>query len=98
MGMNLQGEAKKKDESHKFWDTQPVPKLCKIFQSCAQKAAVYCCIILCLAAETGGNHGQQIDSVKTVEDIRQEPYQMPKGFEWCTLDIADPIQENFHMN
>merc|ERR1719261_257062 len=33
--------------------------------------------------------GKQLDQAKTVQDIRQEPYNMAKGFEWCTLDVND---------
>ena len=29
---------------------------------------------------------------KTPEEIRAEPYNMPTGFEWSTLDIIDPNQ------
>lgn len=64
---------KEESDAHKFWDTQPVPKLSST------------------GAEDEEAH-RQLDDEKTVEDIRQEPYAMPKGFEWCTLDIADPVQ------
>jgi glycylpeptide N-tetradecanoyltransferase len=73
LGMNLSGRGSgdKKDESHKFWDTQPVPKL---------------------SSESVEAGGGSIDPEKTVEDIRQEPYGMPKGFEWSTIDVSDPDQ------
>jgi len=29
---------------------------------------------------------------KTKDEIRAEPYKMPPGFEWSTLDVMDPIQ------
>jgi hypothetical protein len=28
----------------------------------------------------------------TREEVRQEPYPLPKDFEWTTLDINDPKQ------
>jgi glycylpeptide N-tetradecanoyltransferase len=32
-------------------------------------------------------HGP-LDVPKTVADVRPEPYSMPEGFEWCSLDIS----------
>jgi len=29
-----------------------------------------------------------IDAPKTVADVRQEPYTLPAGFEWCTIDVT----------
>ena len=29
---------------------------------------------------------------KPKEEIRQEPYNMPKGFEWCEVDILDEVE------
>ncbi|KAG7397434.1 glycylpeptide N-tetradecanoyltransferase [Phytophthora boehmeriae] len=34
-------------------------------------------------------HGA-IDPPKTVEDVRQEPYNMPPGFEWSEIDLTNP--------
>jgi len=33
-----------------------------------------------------------IDPNTDVSRIRQEPYNMPAGFEWCSLDVMDPAQ------
>lgn len=33
-----------------------------------------------------------IDDKTTVDQVRKEPFNMPPGFEWCTLDITDPVQ------
>ncbi len=33
-----------------------------------------------------------LDDAKTVADVRAEPYALPGGFEWCTLDVADDAQ------
>lgn len=32
-----------------------------------------------------------IDEPKTVADIRKEPYALPPGFEWCTLDVTNEV-------
>ncbi|KAJ3515091.1 hypothetical protein NLJ89_g1978 [Agrocybe chaxingu] len=33
-----------------------------------------------------------IEPSKPHEEVRQEPYPLPKDFEWATLDINDPVQ------
>ncbi|CAA7271621.1 unnamed protein product [Cyclocybe aegerita] len=33
-----------------------------------------------------------IEPSKPREEVRQEPYSLPKDFEWATLDINDPVQ------
>ncbi|KAJ3094482.1 hypothetical protein HDU96_001659 [Phlyctochytrium bullatum] len=33
-----------------------------------------------------------IEEDKTVDEIQKEPYALKDGFEWCTLDINDPVQ------
>lgn len=32
-------------------------------------------------------HGP-IDAPKTIADVRAEPYGLPEGFTWCTIDIT----------
>ena len=32
-----------------------------------------------------------IEADKPTDDIRQEPYSLPSGFGWDTLDIRDPL-------
>jgi hypothetical protein len=38
------------------------------------------------------NENAPINDTVKVEDVRQEPYNMPAGFEWCTIDVNDPAQ------
>ncbi|KAJ7050605.1 hypothetical protein C8F01DRAFT_1263870 [Mycena amicta] len=33
-----------------------------------------------------------IEPPKPREELRQEPYPLPKDFEWTTVDITDPVQ------
>ena len=33
-----------------------------------------------------------INSTTTVADIKQDPYNMPAGFTWCSIDVTDPHQ------
>jgi glycylpeptide N-tetradecanoyltransferase len=35
---------------------------------------------------------EAIDPVKTVAEVRQEPYNMPAGFVWDTIDMTVPTQ------
>jgi glycylpeptide N-tetradecanoyltransferase len=72
MGMG----AGKDDSVHKFWDTQPVPKMGTNVSE-----------LLGSAADSSAEVGKQLDQEKTVKDIRNEPYSMVGGFEWCTLDV-----------
>jgi glycylpeptide N-tetradecanoyltransferase len=39
-----------------------------------------------------GSVNEPIDPVKTVAEIRQEPYNMPAGFVWDTIDMTVPTQ------
>jgi hypothetical protein len=32
-----------------------------------------------------------IEEDKPIEEVREEPYTLPSGFQWDTLDINDPI-------
>jgi glycylpeptide N-tetradecanoyltransferase len=41
-----------------------------------------------MAAENFTDSGP-IDEVKGVEDVRDEPYNLPEAFEWCTCNIDD---------
>ena len=34
---------------------------------------------------------EAIEADKPTDDIRQEPYSLPAGFKWDTLDIRDPL-------
>jgi Myristoyl-CoA:protein N-myristoyltransferase, N-terminal domain len=36
-------------------------------------------------------HGP-IDAPKTVAEVKQEPYGLPAGFEWCTIDVTNAAQ------
>jgi hypothetical protein len=53
------------EKAHRFWDTQPVPKL----------------------AEEPASSGP-LEADKPRDAVRQEAYPLPKGFEWCTIDIT----------
>ena len=64
-----------------FWDTQPMPheragKLTKKEQQ--EQVEVI--------------ESAAIQPNKTREEIRQDPYNMPKGFEWCVVDILDEVK------
>lgn len=71
-----------------FWATQPVPQLGKPNRLSSR---------VCL----NDNHhpGDQpptedgfIEPTKAIQEVRQEPYPLPKDFEWSTLDLNDPKQ------
>ena len=31
-----------------------------------------------------------IEPIRTVADVKPEPYNMPAGFEWCSMNVLDP--------
>lgn len=55
-------------ESHKFWSTQPVPKMDE---------------------KPEGN--EPIEADKPLDEIRAEPYTLPDGFMWESLDLNEPL-------
>ena len=70
MGRGSAGAAEELDKSHKFWSTQPVPRM---------------------ASREAAQHGP-LEPLKGVEDVKKAPLPLPKGFEWCEIDIRDPAQ------
>lgn len=40
-----------------------------------------------------------IDKPKTIEEVKQEPYNLPESFEWCTCDLDDDlaVQEVYEL-
>ena len=91
--------------SYQFWDTQPVPKLGMTFCQCSQFCSGVqndltqwmSCIMGVFAScqkrfrfpsgETVTSHGS-IEPDK--DNIREEPYSLPHGFSWDTLDLGNP--------
>mmetsp|Transcript_4062 Transcript_4062/g.8736 ORF Transcript_4062/g.8736 Transcript_4062/m.8736 type:complete len:455 (+) Transcript_4062:199-1563(+) len=66
-------------KQHKFWSTQPVPQNGAVSSSEVDSSEA--------AVPTVGPL-----ETKTVSDVRQTPYALPKGFEWSTIDVEDPEQ------
>ena len=56
---------------HKFWNTQPVPKIDEGSSG---------------DPPSGDNH-KAIEPDKTIAEIKQDPYQLPEGFVWETLHL-----------
>jgi len=48
------------------------------------------CDSLGLSDDEVHSHGA-IDPAKPLEELRQEPYSLPAGFEWDSLDIDNPL-------
>ena len=57
--------------SHKFWSTQPVPKLDEDITT-----------------------NEAIERDIPLEKLRQEPYSLPEGYHWDTLNLDDPVVVN----
>jgi len=43
-----------------------------------------------ISSEYNSHDNGPIDEVKTIDDVRAEPYPLPGQFEWCTCDMDDP--------
>ncbi len=69
---------------HRFWDTQPVPRpginTNNDDKSNSNEIIDY------------SKYVGPIDTLKTPDDVRKEPYPLPKGFGWCVVDLNDPAQ------
>lgn len=90
--------------SYQFWDTQPVPKLGTTFVgafSCLtlrnkQPSEWHACRFLCFMSEKlfPFPSGETVTSHGSIEpdkdNIREEPYSLPQGFSWDTLDLGNP--------
>lgn len=94
-----QGPAKTMEEatrrSYQFWDTQPVPKLGSRFSPAShgntqttKGSQQRLCFMnkFSLSGETVTSHGC-IEPDK--DGIREEPYSLPQGFSWDTLDLGN---------
>lgn len=78
----------------KFWTTQPVPQLGK-----SNRFSEMACLNNDLGDQPPAEDGY-IEPTKKIEEVRQEPYPLPKDFEWSTLDLNDPKQvcpESIHF-
>jgi len=87
--MKIVTVAKEEDQDgsarHAFWDTQPMPheRSSSVLSSKNKKKESDKIEI----SESG-----PIQPNKPREEIRQDPYNMPKGFEWCEVDILDEVE------
>eukprot|EP00550_Attheya_septentrionalis_P008429 CAMPEP_0198284372 /NCGR_PEP_ID=MMETSP1449-20131203/3854_1 /TAXON_ID=420275 /ORGANISM="Attheya septentrionalis, Strain CCMP2084" /LENGTH=453 /DNA_ID=CAMNT_0043981407 /DNA_START=91 /DNA_END=1452 /DNA_ORIENTATION=+ len=72
---------------HAFWDTQPMPhdRMEELFKGGKRGKAES-------TAPSSSEQHCPIVPNKAKEELRQEPYNMPKGFEWSDVDILDPAQ------
>eukprot|EP00906_Rhabdomonas_costata_P022885 RCo032951 len=73
-GRNPDSEAEPGPRVHKFWDTQPVPRLAAPVDPTQPEAL-----------EEGN-----IEGLKKVEDEPTTPYPIPEAYEWFTPDVLDP--------
>ena len=47
--------------------------------------------VIFLSSDEKITENSAIEADKPTDDIRQEPYSLPTGFKWDTLDIRDPL-------
>lgn len=46
--------------------------------------------VLSMSDKIEGDINAPINDDQTVESVKQDPYTMPTGFEWCTINVHDP--------
>lgn len=81
--MKIGKEASAGGKVYKFWNTQPVPK---IDESSGE-------------ASIGSEFHKAIEADKTIAEIKQDPYALPEGFVWDTLDLinAEVLKELYTL-
>mmetsp|Transcript_2473 Transcript_2473/g.3351 ORF Transcript_2473/g.3351 Transcript_2473/m.3351 type:complete len:457 (+) Transcript_2473:110-1480(+) len=76
--MAAQAKANQEKKEHKFWKTQPV----KQQETADDKGAV---------KETESGSLGPLEE-KTLDQVRKEPYPLPRGFHWVSVNIGDPTE------
>jgi glycylpeptide N-tetradecanoyltransferase len=83
-----QAPASAAPKEHRFWATQPVPHEDKAGTGGGGAADT-------AAGEEEADDSSAdgpIDKIKTVEEVKAEPYSLPGGFEWDTIDVEEEAQ------
>jgi glycylpeptide N-tetradecanoyltransferase len=70
----------------KFWSTQPVPQIGR-FSTNARYV-----VPDPLSGEAAPEEDGPIELSKPSSEVRQDPYPLPKDFEWSSVDINDEKQ------
>ena len=94
-----QGEPEPEQE-HKFWDTQPVPRLGPppFFSPRSVGArfapAIHTAHLGCARADEGEPEdiNDAVEPDKPQEEIRQDPYPLLKQFQWHEFDVDDEVE------
>jgi len=92
-----------KPKEHKFWSTQPVPQNKEEGEIEDDQAKDVQEIGTADGDDSGtsANAQQPIGplEVKTVEEVRATPYALPKGFEWCNINVEskEELTEAYHL-
>lgn len=76
--------AKKGNKSHKFWNTQPVDQSKSIMTEAKDNEKQSATAV---AAEPIVS--RPLDPNTDIAKVKQDPYGMPAGYEWCELDMLN---------
>lgn len=93
-GRRCEDSRRNRFKEHPFWDTQPVPKMVADKDGDEGSETIEEVEVAKLVKKMG-----PIDDVKKVEDVQQNPYNLPGAFEWCLCDVtqAEEIQEIYEL-
>jgi len=88
-GAVVSAAGNEEEKKHAFWDTQP---MLNSEESTTEDPKPGKKNKIQLTPEADQNWHKPIIPDKPTSELRQTPYNMPKGFEWCEVDITDPAQ------
>lgn len=80
------------DTKHAFWDTQPMLQSDDPNENTKNTKPQAVPVAANGGERPDPNWHKPIIPDKPQSELRQDPYNMPKGFEWSEVDISDPAQ------
>jgi glycylpeptide N-tetradecanoyltransferase len=82
-------QAKLGDKSHKFWNTQPVDQTKSIMKEVDSNEKESADSSKAPSEEEAPIVSRPLDPNTDIAKVKQEPYAMPAGYEWCELDMQN---------
>ena len=82
-------QAKLGDKSHKFWNTQPVDQTKSIMKEVDGNEKESADSSKAPSEEEAPIVSRPLDPNTDIAKVKQEPYAMPAGYEWCELDMQN---------
>jgi len=84
------GKNRKEMGEHKFWATQPVPQIGMLSSHLASLTPTH--LFFFPTGEAKPQEDGPIEPSKSLSEVRQNAYPLPKDFEWATVDVTDATE------